>query len=141
MRLGSCEFKIGPAQPIECGQRLRAAIVPCLLKHNREPLKSAQRDAGEKFIAVAEMAIGRGRADARPPRGLGKGETRRSFLGDQFQGGAQQRFFQVAVVVTTRPTAPVFFRPAHVNSFYMNRRTSSHKSYAGSSLLRTGKIG
>jgi hypothetical protein len=55
-----------PAQPVERGQRPRAAIVPCLLKHNREPLKSAQRNAGEKFIAVAEMAIGRGRG-SRPP--------------------------------------------------------------------------
>src|SRR5262249_39676894 len=89
-------------------------------------------------LAIAEVAVGRGRADARPPRGLGKGETRPSFLCDQFQGGAQQRFFQVAVVIAARTTAPVF--PAHVNSFYMSRRASSREFYAGTALFRTSKI-
>jgi hypothetical protein len=61
------------------------------LKHNREPLKSAQRDAGQKFIAVAEMAIGRGWAHARPPRGLGKGETRRSLSSKAARSSASFR--------------------------------------------------
>src|SRR6266567_6559284 len=65
--LGSCEFKVSLAEPIERSKWLRAAIVPRLLEHNREPLESAQREVSEKFIAVAEMAIGRGWAHARPP--------------------------------------------------------------------------
>src|SRR5689334_14055902 len=138
-RLGPCKFEIGLAQPIERGKWLRAAIVPRLLEHNREPLESTQRKVSEKFIAVTEVAIGCGRAHARPPRGLGKGEARWSFLCDQFQGGAQQRFFQVAMVIAARATAPVVSRPAHVNSFYMSRHASSREFYAGTSLLRTGK--
>jgi hypothetical protein len=55
-----------------------------LLKHNCKLLESAKRDIGEEFIAVAEMAIGRGRTDARRARGLREGETRRSFLCNQF---------------------------------------------------------
>jgi len=58
---------------------------------------------------------------------------------DQFQGGAQQRFFQVAVVIAARATASVMSRPAHVNSFYMSCRVSSREFYAGTSLLSTGK--
>src|SRR5215831_2026722 len=65
------------------------------------------------------MVIGRGWTHPRPPRGLGESETRRSFLRDQFQGGAQQRLFQVTVVVAAWAT-PLIFRPAHVNSFYMS---------------------
>src|SRR5262249_1535154 len=126
--LGSREFKVGLAQPIKRGERLRPAITPRPIKYNREPLESAQRDASEKFIAVAEMAIGRGRAHARPPRGLCKSETCRPLLRDQFQGGAQQRLSQVAVVVAARTTAFLVFRPAHVNSFYMSRcRTSMER--------------
>src|SRR6516162_4900264 len=125
-RFGPCEFKIGLAQPIERSKWLRAAIVPRLLEHNRKPLEPAQRDAGEKFITIAEMAIGRGWTHARPPRGLGKGETGRSFLRNQFQGGAQKRFFQIAMVIAPGTTALVF-RPAHVNSFYMSCRASSRE--------------
>src|SRR5215469_17897945 len=123
--LGPCEFKIRLAHPIERGEWLRPTFVPRLLERNRELFESAQRDAAEKFIAVAEMPIRRGRAHACPPRGLGKGEARRSFLRDQFQSGAEQRFFQVAVVITARPTAPAMPRPAHVNSSYMSRGTPS----------------
>src|SRR5215471_11678116 len=116
--LGAREFKVSLAQPIERGERLRAAIVPRLVEH------IAQCDISEKFIAITEMAIGRGRTHARPPGGLGKGEACRSFLRDQFQGGAQQCLFQIAVVVTARAT-PLVFRPAHVNSFYMSPRVTS----------------
>src|SRR5215831_6677024 len=38
---GSREFKVGLAQPIERGERLRATIVPRFLKHNGEPLEAA----------------------------------------------------------------------------------------------------
>src|ERR1700720_4066377 len=65
--LGSCEFKIGLAQPIERSKWLRSAIVPCLLEHDCEPLESTQREVGEKFIAVAEMAIGGSWTDTCPP--------------------------------------------------------------------------
>ena len=73
-----------------------------------ELLEAAQRDVGEKLVAVAEMAIGRGRTDARPARRLGKGETRRPLLRDQFQRGAQQRFFQIAVVIAARAVLSSF---------------------------------
>src|SRR6516162_11178551 len=51
-----CEFKVGLAHPIERSEWLRAAIVPRLLEHNRKLSESAQREVGEKFIAVTEMA-------------------------------------------------------------------------------------
>jgi hypothetical protein len=45
-------------------------------------LKTALGDRGQQFIAIAEMAIGRGGADAGHPRRVGKGEAGRAFLGD-----------------------------------------------------------
>src|SRR5262249_3607128 len=132
--LGPCEFKIGLAQPIKCRKRLRPAAIPGFLEHNRELLEAAQRDAREEFIAVAEMAIRCGRADTRPPRSLGKGKARWSFLRDQFQRGAEQRLFQVAGVVAARATAPLVFRPAHVNSFYMSRYIRSMRRRGVASL-------
>src|SRR5262249_1685525 len=104
---------------------------------NRKALESAQREVGEKFISVAEVAVGRRRADPRPARGLGKSETRRALFFDQFPSGAQQRFFQGSLGVAPRAAAPVF-RPAHVNSFYMKRRASSREFYAGTSFTQNG---
>jgi hypothetical protein len=42
---------------IKRSEWLRATVVPCLLERNCKLFESAQRDAGEKFIAIAEMAI------------------------------------------------------------------------------------
>ena len=77
-------------------------------------LETAQRDVGHERVAVAEMPVGRGRADPGSPRGLGEGEPRWSLLGNQIQRRADQRFAQVAVMVAAPPAAA---RPTHDQRF------------------------
>ena len=91
------------------------------VERGREQLEAAQRDIGHQFVAVAEMPIGRGRTDAGPARGLGKGEAGGTLLRDQFQRGAQQRLLEIAVVIAAR--SGVF--PAHVKRSYMSRPAPS----------------
>src|SRR5215203_3893113 len=62
------------------------------------------------------MAIGGRWADAGPARGIGEGESGGPFLGDQFEGGANQRLLQVAVMVSARSAAAF---PTHVKGTYM----------------------
>ena len=104
-RLGAGEFEIGFAQPVERGERVRAAVVPGPRQRRLELLEAAQRDAGQKLVAVAEMPIRRRRAHAGPARRFGKGEAGRPLLRDQFERGAKQRFFQIAVVIAARASS------------------------------------
>ena len=83
-----------------------------------ELLEAAQRDVGEQRVAVAVMPVGRGRAHARPARGVGKGEAGRTFFGDQFERGAHQGFLQIAVVIAARAARHVLPH-LMVNSFYI----------------------
>ena len=100
--------------------RVRAAVVPGLRQQRLELLEAALGDRGQQFIAIAEMPVGRGGADAGHPRGVGKGETGRAFFGDQAKRRLQQRLFQIAVVVAALAAA-LFLAPAHVKGFYMSR--------------------
>src|SRR5262249_30563304 len=56
-------------------------------------------------------------------RGFRKSETRRAFLRDQLERGADQGLFQVAVVVAA--LAAPLLGPAHVKGLYMTRRAPS----------------
>src|SRR3954451_24034727 len=64
------------------------------------------------------MPVGCSRADAGRPRGIGEGESRRAFLGDQTKRRLQQRLLQIAVMIAALGAAR-FLAPAHVNGFYM----------------------
>src|SRR5262249_6015940 len=61
---------------------------------------------------VAEMAIGRRWADASLPGRLGEGEAGGTLLRNEVEGGADQRFAQIAVMIAAPPAAAVS-RPAH----------------------------
>src|SRR5690606_15037114 len=76
-----------------------------------------QRDTRQQFIAVAEMTIGCGGADAGIARRFGKGEPARSLLRNQFERRFHQRFLEIAVMIAT--AAARMFAPIHVNSSYM----------------------
>ena len=123
MRLAPSIFKRRTAPKLRCLARL-AAVVPRLLEHNREPFEAAERDIGKELIAVTEMAVGRGRADPGPARRVGKGEAGRAVLLNEVEGGGDQRLAQIAVVVAAAPARP-FFRPVHVNGFYIICRSRS----------------
>ena len=87
------------------GERARPALVPGGGQALLEVLEAALGDVGHQRVAVAEMAVGRGRADAGLARGLGEGEPRRSLLGNEIQRRADQRLAQVAVMVAAPPAA------------------------------------
>jgi hypothetical protein len=55
-----------------------------------EALEAAPRHVGHQGVAVAEMPIGGGGADARCSCRLGKGETGRALFGDQVERGIDQ---------------------------------------------------
>ena len=77
-RLGAGEFEIGLAEPIQRSERVGASAVPGARQRRLELLEAAQRHARHQLVAVAEMPIGRRRADAGEARGLRESESRRS---------------------------------------------------------------
>ena len=93
------ESEIGFADPLEGGDGVGAAVVPGLRQQRLELLEAALRDPGQQFVAVAEMPVGRGGADAGHARGIGEGEAGRALLGDQVERCLQQRLFQIAVMI------------------------------------------
>src|ERR1700730_11779038 len=72
------------------------------------------------------MPIGCGRTHSRPARRLRKGEARCSFLCNERQRRADQRFFEIAMVIATGAGRPVLLAPAHVTSLYMTRNRTSN---------------
>ena len=104
-RLGAGEFEIGLAEPVQRNERIGAAFVPSPRQRRLELLEAAQRHTRHQLVTVAEMPIGRRRADAGKARGLGEGEARRALLGDQLQRGADQRLAQIAVMIAARLVA------------------------------------
>ena len=104
--LGACEGEISFAETVERRHRIGTAVVPGLGERRLELLEAAQRDVRQEFVTVAEVPIGRRRADTGPTGGLCKRESGGAFFGNEFQRGAQQRLFQVAVVVATWPDRP-----------------------------------
>ena len=110
--LAAREGEVGLAQPVEGCTRIGPALVPGGRKLLLEALEAAPRHVGHQGVAVAEMAVGRRRADAGVARGLGEGETCGPFLADQVEGGLDQGLPQVAVMVAAPPAAAVPV-PAH----------------------------
>ena len=99
-------------------------------------LEAALGDVGHQGVAVAEMAVGRGRADAGLARGLGEGEARRALLGNQVEGGVDQRLAQVAVMIAAAPAAAVS-GPAH-GAVLAQIRAAGHT--ASGTLLSSGLL-
>ena len=87
-------------------------------------LKTALRDAGKQFVAIAKMPVGRRRADAGHARGIGERKSGRAFFRDQPERRLQQRLFQIAVMIAALGAA-LFLAPAHVKGFYMSRAQRS----------------
>ena len=116
--------EIGPADILERGERLGPPIVPGMLEMRGKELEAAARDIGDQRIAVAEMAVGCCRADAGRAGGIRKSEPRRALFRDQVEGGLDQRFAQIAVMIPSAPARPLS-RPAHVKCFYIKARQSA----------------
>src|SRR6266550_4346817 len=76
------------------------------------------RSAAAQFVAVAEMPIGRRRADAGKSRRLRKGEPGGPLAGDQIERRTDQRLLEIAVMVAARrrPLVPI---PRHVKRVYI----------------------
>src|SRR5262245_21091237 len=106
------ETEVGVPQAIERGQRARAAVVPGGGEALSEALEALACHVRHQGIAVAEMAIGRRRADAGLPGCLGEGEAGGTLLRNEVEGGADQRLTQVAVMIAAPPAAAVS-GPAH----------------------------
>src|SRR5262249_32647922 len=79
----------------------------------------APGNIGKQLIAIAEMAIGRGRADPRPTGCFGKGKARRAALGDQIERRPDQGLLEVSMVIATRAFT-VLFAPTHVKGSYIS---------------------
>src|SRR5262249_57016964 len=94
---------------------------PCPRQRRLELIEAAAGDIGQQLVAIAKVPIGRRRADPRPARGFREGEAGGPFLGDQFEGGADQRLFQVAMMVAARSLPP----PTPVKGLYMTPGTPS----------------
>jgi hypothetical protein len=60
---------------------------------------AANRERSQQGIAVGEVLVRSGAADSGPARRLRHREASRSSLGDQLEGGGEQRVAQVAVVL------------------------------------------
>ena len=66
------------------------------------------------------MSVGRGGADTGRPRGIGEGESRRAFFGDQAERRLQQRLLQIAVMIAALGAALVPFASS-CKGFFMSR--------------------
>lgn len=56
-------------------------------------------DLGEESVAITEMAIGRGGADARETRGLGQAEAESTMLFDELARRLEQNLLEVAMMI------------------------------------------
>ena len=100
---------------MERRERIRPALVPPPGERKFETLETAPCDIGHQLVAVAEMAIGRGRADTGGARGIGEGEARWTAFRDQLERRLDQRLFEIAVMIFAAAVA----KTLHVNSYYI----------------------
>src|ERR1700677_2113494 len=130
-RLSPSEFEIGLAEPIQRGESVGAPAIPGARQRRLELLEAAQSHARHQFVAVAEMPIGRCRADPGEASGFGESESGRSLGRDQLQRGADQGLTQIAVMIAARRVglAGLVFPPTHVTSVYMAAATVSMLFY------------
>src|SRR5262245_2311845 len=99
------EGQIGTPHALERRKRARAAFIPGGRQSLLELLKAAARNIRHQRIAVAEVAVGRRRADTSLAGRLRKGDTRRALLGNEVQRRADQRLAQIAVMIAAPPAA------------------------------------
>src|ERR1700722_19442902 len=120
-RLSASEFEIGLAEPIQRDEGVGAPGIPGARQGGLELLEAAQRHTRHQLVAVAEMPIGRRRADPGKAGGFGESEAGCPLGRDQLERCADQRLAQVAVMITARRIglAGLVFPPTHVKSPYI----------------------
>jgi len=99
---------------------IRAGGRPLAAELALEQLEPPPRHISHQRIAIAEMTVGCGRAYAGGARRFGEGEARGPLGGDKIEGGADQGFAQIAVMIAAALLVPRIPMPAHVNSSYMS---------------------
>ena len=122
--LGAREGEIGPADIVEGGERIGLAAGPAGREHRLEALEALARHVGQQRLAIAEVTVGRRRADARRTRGVGEGEAGRALFLDQLARGLDQRLAQIAVVIGALGST----FPTHVKGVYIERVAASTRA-------------
>ena len=79
--------QIGAPHALEGCARGGLATVPRAGERGCESLEATPRDIGHERVAVAEMAVGRGGAHPRSPRGVREGEAGGTLLRDEVERG------------------------------------------------------
>ncbi len=105
-RLLARETEIGLADALESGARGGLAAVPGRAQRLGEAFEAAPRDVGHQRVAVAEMAVRRGGADAGSARGVREGEACRPLLGDEIERRRDERLAQIAVMIAAPAPGP-----------------------------------
>jgi hypothetical protein len=78
-------FEMGPVEPLEGRERVGHAVLPGRLERRLKLLEATPRDIGEQLLTVAEMPVGRRRANPRRRRRLREGEPGRPLGRNQFE--------------------------------------------------------
>src|SRR5437868_7693362 len=107
------EGEIGAADILEGDKGVGPALVPGAIEPLLEQFEAAVGHIGEQRLAVTKMPVGSRRTDPCGARRVGKGEPRRTLLGNQVERGADQRLAQIAVVIAAPPGRLIVSRPAH----------------------------
>ena len=139
-RLGAGEFEIGLAEPVQRGESVGAAVVPGPRQRRLELLEAAQRHTRHQFVAVAEMPIGRRRADAGEARRLGESEAGRapSWRSVPAPRGSAPRADCRDDSRAARRARRVVLAPTHVKGLYIRPADPSMLSDLRGSLRREG---
>lgn len=112
--------KIGTSEIFQRAHRGRFSLVPGLLQPLGEFFEAKPCDIRHQVVAVAEMPVGRGRANAGKARRIGDREACRAFLGYKLEHAENERFAQVSMMVAAPASWPTaIFRPTHVMNLYM----------------------
>lgn len=106
-RVPAGEGEMGAATPLDGDGRVRTALVPGLFEGRLELFEAAAGEFRDEGVAVPEMAVRRGRADAGGPGKLGEGEAGETALGDEAEGRLDEGFAEIAVMVAVAPETHV----------------------------------
>ena len=128
-RLLAGEGEIGTAEILEGRERRRYAVVPRHVELGGEALEAVAGKLGEQRLAIAEMPVWRGGANAGEPRRLGQAEAGRPVLLDQLARRLEQDLLKIAVVIGARPV-PALIVGAHVRGFYMKGANAAIRAAA-----------
>jgi len=116
------EIQIGTAAMLDRDQRVGPPAIPAAFEGHREPFKPAPRHFRHQRVAIAEMAVGGGGGDTGGACHFNKSKPRWAAFAGQPQGGIDQRFTQIAVMITLPPRPLAWMFEAHVKSIYTTRR-------------------